>query len=385
MLDTPEALRRFVDENRDVEWMAFDTEFIGEKRYFTLLCLIQVATENGYYFIDPIAIENLDGFIDLLENPNICKITHAGENDYRLMYQEFECIPKNVFDTQVAAGFVGYPYPISFRGIVEGETGIHIAKGFAVTDWERRPLQPKQLKYALEDVLYLREIQQSLLQKLEASNRLDWAQTEFAVWETPDYYYRDPYADVFKGQLINRLKTQDQVFLLRLHDWRRGEAERRNHSKEMVLQSKLIAPIVRAVPQGLKSMRNNRRLSDRLVDRHGKTFLGLYEDPPSPRELEVLERVPPRRAEEDPRYELMTEMLYLMVSYKCMEEDMAISIVLPRGVLKDMKADRDQKLPPELQSGWRRHFLGDDLVNWMENRDRLKLQFTDGKMELQVV
>ena len=79
-------------------WIGFDTEFIGEKRYFTLLCLIQISSPIGSFLIDPLKINNLRPFISLVENPNILKITHAGENDYRLLYQQYDILPSNVFD-----------------------------------------------------------------------------------------------------------------------------------------------------------------------------------------------------------------------------------------------------------------------------------------------
>jgi len=88
LIEDAAALQQFLDENKSVSWMSFDTEFVGEKRYVTLICLIQVGTENGFYLIDPLKVKDLSGFFSMLENPSILKITHAGENDYRLLYRE---------------------------------------------------------------------------------------------------------------------------------------------------------------------------------------------------------------------------------------------------------------------------------------------------------
>ena len=89
LIETPEGLKKFFDDNNDVEWLAVDTEFIGEKRFEVLLCLVQVASPKGYYLIDPLAISDLGLLLQLLENENILKITHAGENDYRLLNNLF--------------------------------------------------------------------------------------------------------------------------------------------------------------------------------------------------------------------------------------------------------------------------------------------------------
>lgn len=105
-IDTEKQLLDFINDNRDIKWMAFDTEFVGEKRYHPLLCLIQVVTENGSYIIDPIPLPSLSPFLSLIENERIVKITHAGDNDYRLLNNLYGVVPKNIFDTQVAAGFI---------------------------------------------------------------------------------------------------------------------------------------------------------------------------------------------------------------------------------------------------------------------------------------
>ncbi|KAA3621203.1 MAG: ribonuclease D, partial [Bacteroidetes bacterium] len=160
------ALYDFYEQNKNVAWLGFDTEFVGEKRFFTRLCLVQVSTPNGHYIIDPFKVDDLQPFSDMLENPDILKITHAGDNDYRLMNSLYGTVPQNIFDTQIAAGFVGYRYPLSYGKLVEGETGRRLKKGFAVTDWERRPLGKKQLDYALLDVLPLFNLWRSLHGKL---------------------------------------------------------------------------------------------------------------------------------------------------------------------------------------------------------------------------
>ncbi|HHH49976.1 MAG TPA: ribonuclease D, partial [Saprospiraceae bacterium] len=125
LIEQAADLQDFYEKNRSVKWMSFDTEFVGEKRFYTLLCLIQVATENGFYFIDTLKLKNLEPFYKLIRDPKILKITHAGDNDYRLLNIVGGVVPKNVFDVQLAAGFIGYKYPISFRKITFAELQIN--------------------------------------------------------------------------------------------------------------------------------------------------------------------------------------------------------------------------------------------------------------------
>ena len=176
LIENDENLIAFYEQHKAVEWIAFDTEFVGEKRYVTTLCLIQVASVHGIFLIDPFYVRDLSPFLKLIEDEGIVKITHAGDNDYRLLYQQFDVLPANVFDTQIAAGFVGYNYPTSFARLVEGELGIRLKKGYAVTDWESRPLKPRQLGYAINDVIYLEELWNKLSAKLVKSERKAWAE-----------------------------------------------------------------------------------------------------------------------------------------------------------------------------------------------------------------
>ena len=122
----------------------------------------------------------------------ITKITHAGDNDYRWLYNLYGTVPSNIFDTQVAAGFVGYKYPVSFRALVESEAQVHLKKGYAVTDWEERPFREKQLGYALDDVLYLPKLWENLSKKLNKVGRTSWAEEEFRRLEDPAYYVKGP-------------------------------------------------------------------------------------------------------------------------------------------------------------------------------------------------
>ena len=106
LIDTQEGLDAILQKNQGVGWMGFDTEFIGEKRYHTLLCLIQISTEHGYYSRSA-GGQGSEAVPRLPESPDIVKVTHAGDNDYRLLYRSHGIVPQNVFDTQVAAAFIG--------------------------------------------------------------------------------------------------------------------------------------------------------------------------------------------------------------------------------------------------------------------------------------
>jgi len=379
-IDTETGLQEFADDCHDIKWMGFDTEFIGEKRYFTLLCLIQVSTEHGYYLIDPLAIDNLDPFLDILEDPNIITITHAGDNDYRLMHQQFDLIPQNLFDTQVAAGFIGHRYPMSFGKLVEAECGDRLGKGYAVTDWAQRPMSPKQVKYALNDVIYLKELYDKIMDQLAANGRQEWALEECNLMSKAAYYHRDPNHEFLNSNLARSSRTKERVFLMRLYEWRRSQAEEKNYSKEMILQSKVISQLVRGVRGGKDAMMENRRLPGKTVKRFGDLFIELYNRPATEEEIAVARSVA-RPSQEEEEDDMLIELLYLIMKYRANESDISHALVMPRNAIKRMKQDASVR-ESILGSGWRQELLGEDFVNWVKNFDDLTMRIEGGKIAL---
>lgn len=376
------ALEEFKQANYGIEWMGFDTEFIGEKRFVTLICLIQVATENGFYLIDPIKIKDLSPLLDMLMDESIVKIVHAGENDYRLFNTHFGVIPKNTFDTQISSAFVGYKYPVAFSKLLESEIRIKVSKGYTVTDWQRRPFSRKQIKYALDDVIHLKKLWDQLTYKLKRAGRLEWVHEELKKLERPEHYEQDPNKEAINSNLIKSLRRKEQVFLVRLFQWRTDQARHLNHSKEMVLPNKFISSIVRAIHSGLDALKSNRRLPDSIVHRYGKKFVAMYEAPVTPEEKEILTRIPPDNSD-NPQQDILMEMLDLLVRYKCLKHGISHHMVMPRGVLKRMKNDKEY-FDKSIDTGWRKEFLGEEIVNWFRNRRNLGIEFENGKFELKM-
>lgn len=380
LIDTPQELTRFHASCKDLEWMSFDTEFIGERRYYTLLCLIQICTKKGTYLLDPLALEHIDPFLELIQDPSLLKITHAGDNDYRLLYQNYGTVPKNVFDTQIAAGFAGYRYPLAFSKLVAGELDIRLGKGYAVTDWEKRPFPPKQLKYALEDVLPLHDLYLSLRKQLEAKGRMHWAEEECALMTEADYFERHPHHEALSSNLVKAVKQKDQLFLIRLLEWRRTLAERKDYSKEMILSSKLISHIMRAAKSGPDALQQNRRLPNKTISKYGDLFVEMYNRPITAEEQAILAQisVEPAESEND---EALSELLYLILKYRAQEEDISPSMVTSRNSIKRMRYDEEYR-DEFLKSNWRSELLGKDFVGWLHQIDRLKVRISGGKIEL---
>lgn len=382
ILNTQQDVADFQKANQHIEWLSIDTEFIGEKRYQTLLCLVQVATENGLYIFDAIKLPDIQAVIDLMINPDVLKISHAGENDYRLFNELYDIVPSNIFDTQIAAAFVGYRYPISFRALVQNELNIRVSKVQTVTDWERRPIKKRQIQYALDDVIPLRRLYDQLSQKIAELGRAEWVEEEMQKMQQADFYVKEEYREFYNHNQVNHLPLKEKVFLLRLYEWRRQLAEKRDHSKEMVLAKRNINPIVKSVHLGVDGLKQNRRISERFVKRYSERMLDLYHAPITSEEEEILAQITESQSI-DPKEELKLEMLYSFVNYRCLEQKIAPEMVLSRRLFKQLKED-NKKQDNTLKSGWRTRILGKALTQALNHRDQLAIEIGEGELTLKV-
>src|SRR5712692_4859495 len=156
MVGSRQQLEEVLAEVRAARRMGLDTEFLREKTYFARLCLVQVATPDRIFLIDPTRGLDISLLSDLLADPDVETVVHAGWQDLQLFYQRTGHVPANVFDVQLAAGFAGLSASLAYGRLVQELTGVELEKGEAYTDWCRRPLTDKQLRYAADDVRYLR-------------------------------------------------------------------------------------------------------------------------------------------------------------------------------------------------------------------------------------
>jgi ribonuclease D len=382
LIESNKDFDKLVQAQAGSKWVSFDTEFIGERRFNVQICLIQLAFEKGTFIIDPLKVDDLSPLFDILSNPDIVKITHAGENDYRILYQNYGVLPRNTVDTQVAAAFVGYRYPVSYRKLGESELNLRLDKGYTVAKWDQRPLSKKALAYGAKDVEYLIKIWKNLENRLRELGRLDWVFDECRFLENAESYTVDPDRETLESNIIRNISPREQIFLLRLNRWRRDEAERKNYSKDMILPNKYISQLVKTVGGGIDALKSHRRLHNNLINEYGNLFVSFYEKEPLEEELEKLKEVPMENTE-NPKQELLTQMLDLIVKYRCLDEQIAHEMVMPRSILKRMKADADF-FDKTISHGWRAQFLGPDIVHWLKNRTRLDLSLLDGKIELKL-
>ncbi len=391
-MNQPQPQIHFLDQQADFdrvmsriahdEWVGFDTEFVGEKTYVPVLCLIQVVAGEEVFLVDTLRIKDLQSFLDIVEDPAVLKITHAGDNDYRLLNTLYGTVPQNTFDTQIAAGFCGYNYPAGFAKICERELRIHLSKSHTTADWERRPIDPKALNYAVEDVKYLPALHQKLLGKLARQQRIGWAREENRKWEAAEFYHQDPYREALGGEFIHQLEGREKLFLLRIYVWRRERAADQNVPRETVLQSRHISGVVRAMKHGIHGFKGNRTLPENVWKKYFADWENLYRNKPEVAELAVIEGLP-AYTPDDPEREWSHEFLYMLVRERCLEHEISAALLLPKGDFNKLKTGAEG-FDQNLLQGWRAELLGEELTRWLQLRRRVRLSWPDGHLKIEM-
>jgi ribonuclease D len=243
------SLERVCQELEDMQAIALDTEFMRERTFAPILCLIQVCSDHREYCIDPLQIDDLEAFAELLARPAITTILHSCRQDFEALDTRLRQPVAKLFDTQLAAAFCGYGDQVSYAALVEEIAGIKLAKSHTRADWQARPLSVEVLEYAMDDVRYLEVIQHQLTQELETAGRYEWFSEECARQLEPEFWRVDPEQAWKRLKGGGNLPPQAQETARQLAVWREQQAAARNRPREWVLPTAALLQISRSCPK----------------------------------------------------------------------------------------------------------------------------------------
>jgi len=371
---------------RDEGRFAFDTEFVMEDRFETEVCLLQIATGDSVSIIDPFLDLDLKPIWDLVSDPGIQTVVHAGQEDLALCFQHTGNVPRGIFDVQIAAGFADQSYPLSLQKVVQNFLHIRLHKARTLTDWRRRPLSEEQIRYAGEDVAYLLPIAETLHEELAQRNRLDWAQEEFARFEDVSLYRRVEEEKFLRLKGAGALKGQQLAIVRELLDWREALAKRLNRPVRTVLKDHLLVEIARVSLRSFGEIRDLRGLN--MSDRHIQSLCRAVEKAmripkeewptPAPRESES--------ARDAPVIALVTAVIR---SY-CLEQGVSYGLVASKRSILELLNHFAKGRPAntgevELLSGWRGHAVGTMLKDVLSGRHAIRVEAHDRDRIVRIV
>ena len=269
-IDSASALERTCDQLANQACLAVDTEFVREKTYYPVLCLIQIASPQQCVCIDPLAINDLSPLAALLLNSDTTKVFHAARQDLEILQLSRGEIPTPVFDTQTAATLLGLGDQLGYANLVKHFLNVQLSKGHARTDWERRPLSNEQLEYAADDVRYLIKMYPLIVQRLSDLGRLDWLDEDFAELTRPQLYQNEPQQQWQRVSGVQKLKGVQLAVLQQLAAWREQQAQQQNKPRKWILSDDILLVLAMQTPNKTEQLERVRGINSTLLQRQGQ-------------------------------------------------------------------------------------------------------------------
>jgi ribonuclease D len=370
--------------------LAIDTEFVGEGRYRTLLCLIQLAVsspdgaDKRIELLDPLG-EDFDAaeLAALLADPAVQIVVHAGRQDIALARRVLSAEVTNIFDTQVAAGFAGMGAQSSYDSLLNDALGVRLAKSASFTRWDVRPLSPEQLAYARGDVDDLLELAGDLERRLAALGRLEWAREECAPLASSSDE-RDLQTIFARLPRVRSLSPSARPVARALVQWREETAARRDRPVQGVLSDAALMEIAKRKPASAGELEQIRGAGAANLRKRGQELLAVVRaarelaPEQAPRET----RPPVLKPEDSPLIALSESLLRA----RAREANIAYELLASRADLQAVVAAwrfGGPEADARTLRGWRRELAGAELLALLDGR--VSLSVRDGRLQVEAV
>lgn len=373
-LSTQEELAAFCERAAASKVLAVDTEFLREKTFFPKLCLVQVAAGEDIAAIDPMLIEDLSPLAALFEDPSITKVFHACSQDLEVLLDGMgvECAP--VFDTQLAAAFLGLRQQVSYASLVESYCGVRLPKAESLTDWSRRPLDPEQLSYAEDDVRYLPGIYDRMVSELVGRDRLSWVTPEMERLCDFSRIRRDPREAFLRLRRASSLTRRQLAVAREVCAWRERVAAERDIPRKWVISDEVVVEVCKRAPSSVERLRRIRGI-DQMAERDALSLVDAVARGVACPAEECPKMT--RHARPSAEAEGVIDLMYAVLRLVSEKSGVATQLIATRDDLLDFLLDRGSS---RLAHDWRWELAGSTLDRLLAGEVGLTVK--NGSIEL---
>ncbi|MEM9141143.1 MAG: ribonuclease D [Pseudomonadota bacterium] len=361
MITDTGALAEICADYAAAPYITVDTEFLRERTYWSQLCLVQMAKpgERSGVLIDPLA-EGIDlrPLYDLMANEQVTKVFHAARQDVEIFWHQGNVIPTPLFDTQIGAMVCGYGEQVGYETLVRKVADATIDKSSRFTDWSRRPLNDKQLKYAMADVTHLRVIYEKLAERIEESGRGHWVAEEMAVLIDPATYDMSP--DLAWRRVKSRTTSPKFLSVVRaLARWREETAQTRNVPRSRIMKDDALLEVATSQPKSVDGLNNLRLLQReaRKAETSAQIVAAVADGLACPPDEMPRVPPPPKRREGSAA---IAELLKVFLKARADEIGVAPRLIAPASEIEALAGEDGTDLA--VLGGWRREVFGDDAL-----------------------
>jgi ribonuclease D len=378
LISEPAALTALCERIAAAPRIALDTEFHTEKHFTPKLMVVQVAFDDAVAIVDPLALPDLRPLADALAGATV--VGHALSSDLRILEDAFQTLPRDAYDTQVAAAFCGYGMSISLLDLVRDVAGVTLLKSQTVSDWSTRPFTPRQVDYLVDDVRYLFAVADKLNEKLVARGRLSWALEEMRTLVDPRTYRSDKrrlYLRVAGNARMNRreLGVLNELALLR-----ESIARERNIPLKYVLPDDVLVGLVGLRPTTVDELGQLRRLDAGMRKHIGTRIISAVAAGEAIPEDALPPRAPrPLGAQRD----ALVAAVALLINAVAAANDLPAALLVSRVEIERIARDLPQS-PEELAelldlTPWRRDLVVSPLWEFLSGERVLRISgYRDG-------
>jgi ribonuclease D len=359
------TLADFCRRQEDAAFITIDTEFMRDKTYWPILCLVQVAGPEEAAALDPMAPGiDLEPLFALMRKSSLLKVFHAARQDIEIFYNLTGAVPAPLFDTQVAAMVCGFGDSVSYETLAGRLAGAHIDKSSRFTDWARRPLTERQLKYALDDVIPLRRVYEKLSVRLAATDRAQWLEEEMAELTDPATYRLEP-AEAWRRLKVRSNSRRVLALARGLAAWRETTAQQRDLPRNRILRDEQLLEIAAHAPKSADDLAQSRGLGKGFAEgRFGVEILAVVARVLAQPETDYPEPSPRRDA--PPGLGPLVDLLRVLLKLRCEENDVAVKLVADSDDLERIAADDAADV--RALHGWRHELFGKDALDLKHGR-----------------
>ena len=360
-LETQESITSFASSILNTDRIGIDTEFIRTRTFFPKLCLLQISSEQHSICIDVLKKNNLTLIWKEIFDPNKLKILHSARQDLEIFYLINKKIPPNIFDTQIAASLLGYSSQIGIKQLLKQELDIEINKTETRSDWSKRPLNAKQIQYAIEDVKHLVSLHSVLKKKLIDKGRYDWVLEDSSkIMSNPKDFF-DPHHSWKRISEIKNLRKKYQNLAVKLAIWRETTAMEIDLPRQWALNDKSLIKIAKTKPNSLDQFNRLSIDTSNLKIIHQEQILNIISQ-----DLNATDK---SRTLKQKKRKLHLDPNLLKNFRKCIDEK-ALELNIPSDILaskKDCLSMLNDTNNSRLLNGWRKKVIGARLLKLLGN------------------
>lgn len=368
-VDNNEKLQQLCESIKDAPLLIIDTEFIREKTYRAKLCLIQIATDNIIACIDPIALDDLSPLMEIINDESKIKVLHAARQDYEIFYDMNNILPKPLFDSQLAASLLGYGEQVGYGSLVEKLIGVQLDKAHTRTDWSKRPLSEAQIRYASDDVFYLRQMYPLLKQHLKDQGRENWLDQEFASLCQPELFITRPENAWSKVKGINRLRPRQLAAAMNISEWREEMAIKKDRPRRWILPDDILLAAAQLLPKDLSQLETIANIKRATIENSGKIILSCVK---KALELDQDNLPSVKKAKRlTPDQEIIADLLMTQIKLVAKEQSISPANIANRKMVE--KIIQGEKDVP-LLSGWRYQLAGEKVLSLLSGEIGLRIK-----------